>query len=115
MDLKEQITIKDWLVLNRYFYHRPPMAHQQFAIDGKGLEAYHNRNHDLSTPSIERAFNATDPKILWLAKNPNDYDGSYIVDLTKLDPENIEPTFQAEGNIWHKGNIPPEAVVGLVE
>ena len=109
--MNEMIKFEDWYELPRYFYHKPPTAQVKFAEKGLGLEAYPNKNHDGSTPSIERAFKEKDPKILWLSPK-QDYGEAYKVDLTKLDLKNVEPTGQFEGNICHKGDIPPEAVVG---
>lgn len=110
MDLNEKITIRKYYVLPRYYYHRPPEPELAFAESGQGLRAYKNRGTDGSTPSIERAFGVEDPDIIWLSPRPI-YGEAFMVDLSLLDENNIRPTYQSEGNIWHLGDIPPEAIV----
>jgi len=110
-DPAEKIPLDDFNEIPRYFYHKPPSGKETGA---EGIKAYRNRNLDGSTPSIERAFGEKDPQIVWLSRDPGRGKGTLIVDMNKVDLGNIRPTGQAEGNLWHRGDIPREAIVGIV-
>lgn len=107
----EEITIKKYYVIPRFYYHRPPSGQLDFAKIGMGLRSYKNRGTDGSTPAIERAFKTKNPSIIWLSPR-NDHGEAYIVDMSLLDENKLQPTGQAEGNIWHLGDIPVKAIVG---
>ena len=108
-----KVTI-GYFEMPRYYYHRPPSGQADYAESGQGLKSYKNKNYDGSTPSIERAFGVKDPSIIWLSPE-RCYGTSYVVDLSMLDEKNIRPTGQYEGNVWHLGDIPAEAVIGKVK
>jgi len=94
-------------VVPRYFYHRPPSELKE------GIKAYKNRNADGSSEYIDKAFGApASDNIVWLSRQP-DYGktSSLRIDLAQLDPANLRDTGQAEGNIWHRGDIPESAIV----
>ena len=61
--------------------------------------------------SVGVIFDVKDPEIIWLSPH-NHYGESYIVDMSLLDQEKLRPTYQAEGNFWHLGDIPSWAIVG---
>jgi hypothetical protein len=100
-----------WIRIPRYFYHKPPRGRSA----KQGIKAYPNRGLDGSTPHIEAAFKTKNPKIIWLGRKPEYGEGTFVVDVSKLDVKNIRDTGQAEGNIWHKGDIPASAIVGITD
>jgi hypothetical protein len=51
-------------------------------------------------------------KYVWLSPTPRYGPDAFIIDMTKLDNANLRFTGQTEGNLLHKGDIPPKAIVG---
>ena len=89
---------------DRFAYHRPPPGDEAAA----GIRAYRNRNLDGSQRAIEGCF-GPDPKIVWLSPKNDRGPGSIRVDLSLLRPGDLRRTGQAEGYLWHRGDIPAVA------
>jgi hypothetical protein len=95
-------------IVQRYYYHRPPKGQET----KRGIKAYQNRNLDGSQDAMDTDFGGRVDKVVWLSPDPISYGKSMLkVDLAQLDPMDMRLTGQAEGNIWHRGDIPEKAIV----
>jgi DNA topoisomerase-1 len=83
----------------RFMYHMP-------RVDSKnGVKAYNIREKEAADqfgPGYENG------KYVWLSTEPLDTHGTVMIDLTKLDTNNMRST--GNGNYIHRGDIPEEAV-----
>jgi hypothetical protein len=95
-------------IVPRYYYHRPPGGEEV----GRGAKAYKNRSADGSQEAMDSDFGVKVDKVIWLSPDPYSYGKNMLkIDLAQLDPMNMRTTGQAEGNVWHKGDIPERAIV----
>jgi len=117
-----KIDLDDGISVPRYAAHRPPWKYDL----SKGLKAYPpaaSAERSGEARAIRQAFpkGAVKEKgILWLAPiRPGDpqswkpylkHERGVTVDLAKLDPENLQYSWGAEGYVWHLGDIPREAI-----
>ena len=108
-DPKTQVFDRNGYPIPRYGYHAPPAS-----VEGQksGFKAYRTREEGAQR-AIDQRFGEKGTRAIWLhaeggAKKPRE--GALRVDLAKLDPENLSHTGQAEGNIWHRGDIPEHAI-----
>ena len=92
----------------RYWYHIP----EGKADFGKVVKAYPIREIE-AADSFGKGYR--DGRYIWLSwKTLYGQDNVYIIDLMKLNNDNLRFTGQIEGNLLHKGDIPPEAVVAIM-
>jgi len=91
----------------RYFYHVPD-GKVKF---GKTIKAYR-----ISEPEYADSFGKGHKnfKYVWLSQSViYGYTDAYIIDITRLWNKDLRFTGQVEGHLLHKGDILPDAVVGI--
>jgi len=98
-----------WLGIDvpRYYYH----VKRSDIPRGKGIQAYTIRE----TEAADRfGGDYANHKYIWMGVVPLSFP-AFKVDITKLDNDNLRFTGQAEGHLLHRGDIPEEAIVDIVE
>jgi len=92
----------------RYWYHVP----RGKADFGKTVKAYPIREIE-AADTFGKGYR--DAHYLWLSHQPiYGRDNAYIIDLTKLNNDDLRFTGQVEGNLLHRGDIPADAVVAIM-
>ena len=92
----------------RYWFHAPP-AYGRRSIWGF-IRAYRIRIPEASS-YFGRGYQ--DKRYVWMSRDPYYRDGMFIIDITKLDNNNLRST--NDGHMLHKGDIPRSAIVGKVK
>lgn len=94
----------------RYWYHT--LRHREWK-EGEPLKSY---------PVLQKEREILDnfkprrdgENVIYIAPRPLTTENTVKIDLTKLDINNIRLTGQSEGYAIHYGDIPAEAIVGLL-
>jgi hypothetical protein len=91
--------------VSRYWYHLPRGRRTPVGA----LRAYTIRETEAADSFRGDYKNG---KYIWLAHYPLYGKGMYIIDITKLNNDDMRFTGQAEGHMLHRGDIPASAIVG---
>jgi len=92
----------------RYWYHVPTGR----ADFGKVIKAYPIREIE-AADTFGKGYK--EAHYIWLSHQPiYGRDNTYIIDLTKLNNDDLRFTGQVEGNLLHRGDIPADAVVAIM-
>jgi hypothetical protein len=92
----------------RYWYHRQPDFDAEVGV-GDDLRAYPIRQREAASSF---GPGAGDWNYVWLSSSPiYSSETEYVVDLTRLENNDLRFTGQAEGHLLHHGDIPARAVV----
>lgn len=92
----------------RRMYHTPRSRTGDEELED-GIRAYPIRPTERELLNMFKTAGVTDDNVIYLSPVPLSEDALEI-DLSRLDPSNLRPTFQAEGNVIHKGDIPEDAI-----
>jgi len=91
----------------RYAYHVPDGK----VAFGKKIKAYKIRETE-AADQFRKGYK--DFKYVWLSLAPvYKHTDAYIIDLTRLENNRMRFTGQVEGHLLHRGDISPDAVIGI--
>jgi hypothetical protein len=94
----------------RYWYHTPP-AKVHHSNEKEGLKAYPIRETEAAS-AFGKSYKEN--RYIWMCHERPRYGRHYIIDITRLNNDDLRFTGQAEGHLLHCGDIPSRAIIGVL-
>lgn len=86
----------------RFVFHIPKVKTKQ------GIKAYKIRETEAAS-NFGQGYE--DKEYIWISRYPISQHGTVMVDLSKINRDNLRYTGQVEGHLLHMGDIPEEAII----